>query len=135
MKQVESAGQGWPKSARLRRRQEFLAVQGKGTKAQGQWLTALARPNRQGQQRLGVTVSTKVGKAVARSRIKRSIREAYRKHRGLLPPGFDVVLIARPGIDATDYATVVKDLERVGRALKAKLSTPGSVKGGRGSGG
>jgi hypothetical protein len=31
------------------------------------------------------------------------------------------VLIARPGIDGTSYATVCKDLEKLGRALKAKL--------------
>ena len=112
--------QSWPKSARLRKRREFLEVQGKGTKAQGQWLTALGRPGGRGQ-RLGVTVSTKVGNAVVRSQVKRWIREAFRKNQGYLPEGVEVVVIARPGTGEASYEAVLKDLERVGRALKAKL--------------
>ena len=125
--------QAWPKSARLRRRREFLDVQGRGVKAQGQWLTALARPSRAGRLRLGVTVSTKVGNSVVRSQVKRWIREAFRKHRAVLPPAIDVVLIARPGADGSSYAALVKDLEKIGRALRAKLSTPARGKPGPGS--
>lgn len=113
--------QAWPKSARLRRRREFLDVQARGLKAQGQWLTALARPSRAGRLRLGVTVSTKVGNSVARSQVKRWIREAFRKNRSALPPAIDVVLIARPGADASGYEALVKDLLKVARALHAKL--------------
>ncbi|MBS2029907.1 MAG: ribonuclease P protein component [Deltaproteobacteria bacterium] len=113
-------GEGWPKSARLRKRREFLDVQGKGTKAQGQWLTALAKPGKRGR-RLGITVSTKVGNSVVRSRVKRWIREAFRKHQGFLPEGVEVVVIARPGTGEAGFAAIVKDLEKLGRALKAKL--------------
>jgi ribonuclease P protein component len=122
------AGEGWPKSARLRRRREFLAVQGRGTKAQGQFLTALANPGRFGQ-RLGLTVSTKVGNSVVRSKVKRRLREAVRKNRRLLPEGADVVLIARPGTGNVGVPELVRDLERIGRALKAKLSTAPGVRG------
>lgn len=120
--------ESWPKSARLRRRREYLEVQGRGVKAQGQWLTALARPGRAGQ-RLGVTVSTKVGESVVRSKVKRWIREAFRRNRALLPPQLDVVLIARPGTGEAGYAAVVGDLERIGKALKVKLHAPIAVKG------
>ena len=56
--------QAWPKAARLRKRPEFLTVQGKGIKASGQWLTALARKNTLARRRLGLTVSSKVGNSV-----------------------------------------------------------------------
>ena len=112
--------ESWPKSARLRKRGEFLDVQSKGVKAQGQWLTALARVGKRGR-RLGVTVSTKVGNSVARSQVKRWIREAFRKNQAFLPEGVEVVVIARPGSAEASYAAIVKDLEKLGRALKAKL--------------
>ena len=119
--------EGWPKSSRLRRRREFLAVQARGVKAQGEFLTGLASPSR--SQRVGLTVSTKVGNSVVRSKVKRHLREACRKNRGLLPESADVVLIARPGTDGAGLEALVRDLERLGRALKAKLSSPSAVRG------
>ena len=50
--------------------------------------------------RLGVTASRKVGGAVVRNRVKRRIRAAFRGLRGILPPGSDVVVIARPAAAA-----------------------------------
>lgn len=128
MKEPSARSQAWPKSARLRRRREFLEVQGKGTKAQGQYLTGLARRSKSGSQRLGVTVSTKVGNAVVRSKVKRWIREAFRKNRQLLPADLDLVLIARPGTGDASYPAVVKDLERIGKALAVKLRPGPAVK-------
>ena len=44
---------------------------------------------------MGVTVSRKVGNAVVRNRVKRSVREWFRTRRDELPPGVDIVVIAR----------------------------------------
>lgn len=46
--------------------------------------------------RLGLTVSRRVGGAVVRTRVKRRLREWFRRHRELLPRGKDLVIIARP---------------------------------------
>jgi ribonuclease P protein component len=46
-------------------------------------------------QRLGVTVSRRVGNAVVRNRVKRGIREWFRRHRGELEEHLEVVVIAR----------------------------------------
>ncbi len=60
-----------------------------------------------GEPRLGVTVSRRVGGAVVRSRVKRRIREWFRRERSRLPQSRDLVVIARPpaaglGQGATD---------------------------------
>jgi ribonuclease P protein component len=47
--------------------------------------------------RLGITVTRRVGKAVTRNRVKRQIRECFRRRRRLLGAGLDVVVIARGG--------------------------------------
>ena len=44
---------------------------------------------------MGITVSTKLGKAVVRNRIKRRLREVYRLSLPHLKPGYDVVLVGR----------------------------------------
>jgi ribonuclease P protein component len=51
-----------------------------------------------GPARLGLSVSRKVGGAVERNRVKRLLREAFRYEGALLPPGADVVLLARRDI-------------------------------------
>ena len=84
------------KAARLRRRREFLAVQERGRRVHAGELVVLALATGGNRPRIGITVSTRVGNAVVRNRIKRWIREAFRAAAPSLPP-VDVVVVARPG--------------------------------------
>ena len=61
------------------------------------------------EARLGVTVSTKVGGAVVRNRVKRWVREYVRRHRELLPMG-DTVLVARASAGRAEHAQIDRDL-------------------------
>lgn len=55
--------------------------------------------------RLGLTVSRKMGNAVQRNRIKRVVRDLFRRHRpSLLPRAYDLVVNARRGIGKASYA-------------------------------
>ncbi len=83
------------KAARLRLRGEFLAVQQRGKKVHSGDYVVLALPNELGRPRLGVTVSSRIGCAVVRNRVKRWVREAFRASAADLP-AIDVVVIARP---------------------------------------
>ena len=58
-------------------------------------LVLYARPNRTGQNRVGLTVSKKLGHAVVRNRVRRRLREIYRLNESRFRRGFDIVVVAR----------------------------------------
>lgn len=66
--------------------------------------------------RLGLVVSRKVGDAVRRNRVKRLLREAFRRHRALFPFPLDIVLVAQaPPRELPEYeAAFLKFVARLG---------------------
>ena len=64
----------------------------------------------EGASRLGVTVSRRVGGAVVRNRVKRRIREWFRRRCEQLSPGLDLVVIARPSASRLDGQEVTREL-------------------------
>ena len=67
------------------------------------------RKNKYGFNRLGLTVSPKIGCAVVRNRIRRLIKENYRVLQGL-KEGFDIVIVARSSIINASFDEIGKDL-------------------------
>lgn len=61
----------------------------------GPYLVLYARRNHAGRNRVGITVSKKLGKAHIRNRARRRIREIYRLNEDRLAPGYDIVMVAR----------------------------------------
>ena len=59
------------------------------------YLVLYARPNRSDRNRVGITVSKKLGHAVVRNRIRRRLREVYRLSEAQFTPGWDIVVVAR----------------------------------------
>jgi ribonuclease P protein component len=120
--------------ARLSRSAEFERVYRQGRSTANRHLVLYAFPNPSTQEpRLGLSVSRKVGGAVARNRIKRLLREAFARHEQELSPGQDLVVVARPpagelaereglaGLDASLGELIVKAGLRV-----AVAQSPGS---------
>ena len=58
-------------------------------------LVLYARKNRSDINRVGITVSKKLGKAVVRNRVRRRLREVYRLNEEKFLPGWDIVIVAR----------------------------------------
>ena len=59
------------------------------------YLVLYARRNRTESNRVGITVSKKLGKAHIRNRIRRRLREVYRLNEEKFLPGWDIVVVAR----------------------------------------
>lgn len=108
-----------PKAIRLRRRSEFVRVQEQGRKVPAEPLLALALRNSLGTTRMGFTVSSKVGNAVVRNRIRRRLRELFRQRRALLPEGLDVVVIARTSARNADTAQLGRAFDQVAARLRS----------------
>jgi len=107
------ASQGFPKSFRLLRRGEFRRVYEQGRRRSASLCTVFVRPNGLPQSRFGVTASARVGKAVVRNRLKRRLREVFRRHRANLPGGWDVVVNPRETVAKVSFRTLEGEVLRL----------------------
>lgn len=105
----------------LKKNYEFKRLYDKGAKAATPRLVVYCRKNRAGNNRLGLTVGKKTGKAVIRNRIRRRLREIYRLREGRLNPGYDIVVVARTAAVSASYRELEEDFERA--AFKLGLLT------------
>ena len=111
----------FPKSAHLRKPDEFRAVYDHRCKAGDGHMLIFARHNELGETRCGLSVSKKQhGCAVKRNRIKRQLREAFRQSRSELPIGLDLILIPRrdSGAGVDDYR---KSICRLAQRLQKRM--------------
>jgi ribonuclease P protein component len=99
---------------KLRRRADYLRCYRTGRRRHGSLAILHFVPNQVGHPRLGITASRKVGKAVVRQRLKRRIREIYRRwnHRGMLP-ALDLVVHLKPEAKTSDFASIQAELLRL----------------------
>ena len=67
------------------------------------FLVLYARKNRSATNRVGVTVSKKLGHAVVRNRVRRRLREVYRLNEARFAPGWDIVVVARSRCIKADF--------------------------------
>ncbi len=80
-------------------------------------LVLYARRNRTGINRLGITVSKKLGKAHVRNFVRRRFREAYRLNESRFQPGWDLVAVARTKAIHCSFAELCRDfLSLAGKA-------------------
>jgi ribonuclease P protein component len=70
-------------------------------------------PNGLDLSRFGITAGRRVGGAVVRNRAKRLLREAVRPHVARARPGWDIVLIARPGLLTAPWSTLADAVDHL----------------------
>ena len=118
---ASTEGERFPQSIRLRKRKDFLRVQDQGVKVSVDPLLALALKNPLNVTRLGITVSSKVGNAVVRNRIRRRLREILRRRRHRFPEGVDLVLIATARARAADFESLNRACLGLASRLKRRF--------------
>ena len=79
----------------LKKNSDFHRLYTRGKSAVNPYLVVYCRKNREGRSRFGYTVSSKLGHAVVRNRVRRRLREIVRLNGARLVPGYDVVIVAR----------------------------------------
>ena len=100
------------KAARLRHRQDFLRAQAQGKRLHTRHFGVTLAPMAAGHPRLGLVATRRMGKAVRRNRVKRLLREFFRRHQTGLP-AFDLVIMAKKGASALGYHQVEEELGRL----------------------
>ena len=88
----------------LKKNSDFRRLYAKGKSVVTPYMVLYCRRNSLGVNRLGYTVSTKLGHAVVRNRVRRRLREIYRLNSPAMKKGFDIVVVARSRCVGARYA-------------------------------
>ena len=102
----------------LRNNREFQMVYNEGNSKANRYLVLYYRKNDLEYNRLGISVSKKVGNSVVRHRTTRLIRESYRLNQDNLKTGYDMVVIARPVAKDKNYFEIESALLHLGKVHK-----------------
>jgi ribonuclease P protein component len=100
----------FPKEIRILKHSDFIRRSKTDRKMAFPHFLVIIKPNHLGRTRLGLTVGKKAGGAVRRNRIKRLLREFFRRFNNKLPPSQDIIIIALKGSDPLTYQKVVEEL-------------------------
>jgi len=116
-----TAGERLPSQERLRRRTDYLRCYRTGRRRHGSLAILYFVPNQLGHPRIGITASRKVGKAVERHRLKRRIKEVYRRwqDRSQLP-ALDLVVHLKPEARNSDFPALRAELLRLFSGLRER---------------
>jgi ribonuclease P protein component len=110
-----------PSEQTVRRRADYLRCYRTGRRRQGSLALLYFVPNQLEGPRLGITASRKVGNAVVRHRLKRRIKEIYRRwqDRSQLPP-LDLVVHLKPEAGKSDFPALKAEVLRLLSGLRER---------------
>ena len=106
------------KTVSLKRNNDFRALYKRGKNAVSPVLAMYTRKNKSTSNRIGITVSTKVGKAHVRNLVRRRIREAYRLNEMKFETGRDIVIVARVRAASVSFHEIEKNLLSLSEKLR-----------------
>lgn len=101
----------------IKENRDFRRLYYRGQSIGTPFLVLYVMKNRKKYNRIGITVSTKLGTAVVRNRAKRLLREAYRLQEGNLAYGYDFVLVARGRLTSAKLKDAEKAFKKAAKNL------------------
>jgi len=126
-----AVSEGFSRDDRLRQRREFEECYASGVRVSGRHLQVFLLPaiGRSSRVRLGISVPRRVGTAVARNRVRRRLREIFRRTTRSLPSllstgPVSLVVNARPSAAAASLSELSQDFESAVRRASARLTRP-----------
>jgi len=102
-------------SESLKKNKDFQIVYKEGKSLANKYLVMYKRKNGSDKNRLGISVSKKVGNSVVRHRIIRLLKESYRLQEDRFINGLDIVVIARPSAKDISYREIESALIHLGK--------------------
>lgn len=102
-------------SESLKKNKDFKIVYKEGTSYANKYLIMYKRNNGSDRNRIGISVSKKVGNSVVRHRITRLIRESYRLQEERFLNGVDIIVIARPSAKGISYKEIESAMNHLGK--------------------
>jgi len=102
-------------SESLKKNSDFKNVYTHGKSYANKYLVMYVLENNLGKNRIGISVSKKVGNSVVRHRITRLVRESYRLHENIFNSGLDIVIVARNSASTVKYAEIESALLHLGK--------------------
>jgi ribonuclease P protein component len=102
-------------SQSLKKNADFQMVYKSGKSFANKYLVMYVKENDLGYNRIGISVSKKVGNSVVRHRLKRLIKESYRLHEDMFNSSLDVVIIARTTAKDRTYEDIKKAVLHLGK--------------------
>ena len=104
-----------PHSESLKKNRDFQLLYKEGKSRANRYLVLYVKENGLEKNRLGVSVSKKVGNSIVRHRITRLIRESYRLHEDMFNSGLDMVVIARVSAKDREMREIESALLHLGK--------------------
>ena len=105
-------------SESLKSNRDFKNVYSSGKSYANKYLVMYVLENGTDRNRLGISVSKKVGNSVVRHRLTRLVRESYRLHEDIFNSGLDIVVVARVNVKEIDYHKMESALLHVSKLHK-----------------
>lgn len=102
----------------LKKNKDFQNVYNNGVSFANRYLVMYVLKNNTENNRIGISVSKKVGNSVIRHHLTRLIRESYRLHEDVFNSGLDIVVIARATARNASYHEIESALMHLGRLHK-----------------
>lgn len=102
-------------SESLRKNHQFRSVYRGGRSYANRYMVMYVMENGTAGNRIGISVSKKVGNSVVRHRVTRLVRESYRLQEAMFNSGLDIVIVARSSAASVGYRDIESSLLHLGR--------------------